>query len=145
VSRGLVCEFIAAKKTTYGVRRLCRVFGISPTTFYAWAKRNGGPTAVELAEAYAVHAAREAWIEHRRVYGARRLTAEVRDRGHAWNRKRVARLMRLGAIEGAHRRRRGKYGRRTASTATAPDRVERNFTATGPKQLWVADISYLRS
>jgi putative transposase len=69
----------------------------------------------------------------------------VRDRGHAWNRKRVARLMRLGAIEGVHRRRRGKYGRRASSTATAPDRVERDFTATGPNQLWVADISYLRS
>jgi putative transposase len=145
VSRGLVCEFIAAEKTTYGVRRLCRVFGISPTSFYTWAQRAGGPTSAEVEEAYAIHAARIAWIEHRRVYGARRLTAEVRDRGHAWNRKRVARLMRLGAIEGIHRRRRGKYGRRTTSTATAPDRVERNFTAGAPNQLWVADISYLRS
>jgi putative transposase len=53
--------------------------------------------------------------------------------------------MRLAAIGGAHRRRRGKYGRRTASIATAPDRVERNFTAIAPNQLWVADISYLRS
>ncbi len=145
MSRGLVCEFIAAKKTTYGVRRLCRVFGISPTTFYAWAKRTGGPTEAELQEAYAIHAARTAWIEHRRVYGARRLTAEVRDRGHTWNRKRVARLMRLAGIEGAHRRRRGKYGRRANSTATAPDRVERHFTAAAPNRLWVADISYLRS
>jgi putative transposase len=127
------------------VRRLCRVFGISPTTFYAWAARAGGPTAAELADAYAIEAARTAWVEHRRVYGARRLTAEVRERGHTWNRKRVARLMRLGAIEGAHRRRRGKYGRRSASTATAPDRVARDFTANAPNELWVADISYLRS
>ena len=88
MSRGLVCEFIAAEKTVYGVRRLCRVLGISPASFYAWA-------------------------EHRRIYGARRLTAEVRDRGHAWNRKRVARLMRLGAIEGIHRRRRGRPRRRS--------------------------------
>jgi putative transposase len=145
VSRGLVCEFIAAEKTTYGVRRLCRVFKLSPTSFYAWAARSGGPTAAELEDAYAIEAARSAWVEHRRIYGARRLTAEVRDRGHAWNRKRVARLMRLGAIEGVHRRRRGKYGRRSISTATAPDRVERNFTADAPNQLWVADISYLRS
>src|SRR3954466_7671706 len=141
----MLCEFIAAEKTIYGARRLCRVFGISPTTFYAWAKRSGGPTAAELEEAYAIEAARTAWAEHRRVYGARRLTAEVRDRGHAWNRKRVARLMRLGAIEGVHRRRRGKFGRRSVSTATAPDRVERDFTAAAPNELWVADISYLRS
>lgn len=104
VSRGLVCEFIAAEKTSYGVRRLCRVFRISPTSFYAWAARAGGPTAAEVEEAYAVEAARTAWVEHRRIYGARRLTAEVRDRGHGWNRKRVARLMRLGSIEGAEGR-----------------------------------------
>jgi transposase InsO family protein len=145
VSRGLVCEFIAAEKTAYGVRRLCRVFRISPTSFYAWAARSGGPTTAELEDAYAIEAARTAWIEHRRTYGARRLTAEVRDRGHAWNRKRVARLMRAGGIEGVHRRRRGKYGRRAVPTATAPDLVERNFTAAAPDQLWVADISYLRT
>jgi transposase InsO family protein len=145
VSRGVLCEFIAAEKTTYGVRRLCRVVRISPASFYAWAARAGGPTAAELEDAYAIEAARTAWAQHRQVYGARRLTAEIRDRGHAWNRKQVARLMRLGAIEGMHRRKRGKYGRRTVSAATAPDLVERNFTASAPDRLWVADISYLRT
>jgi putative transposase len=75
VSRGLVCEFIAAEKTSYGVRRLCRVFRISPTSLYAWAARSGGPTAAELEDAYAIETARDAWVEHRRVCGARRLTA----------------------------------------------------------------------
>jgi transposase InsO family protein len=145
VSRGAVFGFIAAEKTTYGVRRLCRVLQVSKTAFYDWAARAGGPTPAELEEAYAIHAARQAWIEHRRVYGARRLTAEIRSRGDRWNRKRVARLMRLGGIEGIHRRRRGKYGRRTRSTATAADLVERNFTAAAPDQLWVADITYLRT
>jgi hypothetical protein len=79
-----------------------------------------------------------------RIYGARRLTAEVRDRGHAWNRKPIARLMRTGGMQGIHRRRRGKYGRRSLSLATAPDRVERDFTAAAPNQLWVANITYLR-
>ncbi|SFU01233.1 Integrase core domain-containing protein [Geodermatophilus amargosae] len=73
------------------------------------------------------------------------MTAEVRARGHQWNRKRVARLRRIGAIEGIHRRRRGRYGRRTVSTATAADLVERNFNAPAPDQLWVADITYLRT
>jgi putative transposase len=145
VSRGAVFGFIAAEKTTYGVRRLCRILGVSKSAFYDWHARGGGPSAAELEEAYAIHAAREAWSEHRQVYGARRLTAEIRDRGHRWNRKRVARLMRIGGIEGIHRRRRGKYGRRTASTATAADLVERDFTAPAPDQLWVADITYLRT
>jgi putative transposase len=145
VSRGAVCAFIAAEKTSYGVRRLCRVFAISPTTYYAWAGRAGGPTPAELEDAYAINDLHVAWVEHRRTYGARRLTAEIVDRGRLWNRKRVARLMRLGAIEGVHRRRRGKYGKKTGSTATAPDLVNREFTAQRPDQLWVADITYLRS
>ena len=58
MSRGVLCEFIAAEKTVYDVRRLCRVFGISPTSFYAWAARAGGPTAAELEDAYAIEAAR---------------------------------------------------------------------------------------
>lgn len=145
MSRGQMFAFIAAEKTAYGVRRLCRVFSFSPTTCYAWARRGGGPTPAELEEAYAIHALHQAWVEHRRTYGARRMTAEINHRGHPWNRKRVARLMRLGAIEGVHRRRRGKYGKKAGATATAPDLVRREFSATGPNQLWVADISYLRS
>jgi putative transposase len=54
VSRGVLCEFIAAEKTSYGVRRLCRVFGVSRTSFYSWAARDGGPTAAELEDAYAI-------------------------------------------------------------------------------------------
>ncbi len=54
MSRGETFPFIAAEKTTYGVRRLCRVFKLSPTSFYAWAARTGGPTAAELEDAYAI-------------------------------------------------------------------------------------------
>jgi putative transposase len=129
--RAELLEFIDAEKTVYGVRRLCRVLGVSKSAYYEHRGRDGG--------------ARAAWAEHSRVYGARRLTAELRHRGHRWNRKKVARLMRVAGVEGAHRRRRGTYGRRSLTTATAPDLVERQFTASEPNKLWVADITYLRS
>ncbi|WP_136519908.1 IS3 family transposase [Cellulomonas telluris] len=145
MNRRAALSFIDAQKTAYGVRRLCRVMQISPSNFYEWAARGGGPSAAEVDEAHRAHAAREAFIEHRSVYGARRLTADLRHRGHTWNHKYVARLMRVTGIEGAHRRRRGKYGRRAVSTATAPDLVARQFTAPEPNRLWVADITYLRT
>lgn len=53
--------------------------------------------------------------------------------------------MRLSGIQGAHRRLRGKYGKGSASTATAPDLVQRLFSAEAPDKLWVADITYLRT
>ena len=58
---------------------------------------------------------------------------------------RVQRLMRSHGIEGAERR--GKPRRTTRPDPQAqrrPDLVERNFTARGANELWVADLSYLR-
>ncbi|WP_186374977.1 IS3 family transposase [Kocuria rosea] len=80
-------------------------------------RREGGPSSADEADAHEAYQARPAWAEHRRVYGARRLTAELRHRGHRWNRKKVARLMRVAGVEGTHRRHRG-------STANAPPRCD---------------------
>jgi putative transposase len=121
------------------------VLGVGKSASYEHRRREGGTSALNKADAHDAHPARAAWSEHRRVYGVRRLTAELHHRGHAWNIKKVARLMRLSGIVGAHRRRRGKYGNGSISTTTAPDLVERQFTASEPNKLWVADITYLRT
>jgi hypothetical protein len=133
----------------YPVRLLCRVLQVSTSAFYDWIGR-GQPVVSEddLDDAHAANQLRDAWVEHRRTYGARRLTAEIGDRdqhGQAWNRKKVARLMTVAGIGGIHRRRRGKKRSRIATGSVAPDLVKRQFVAEGPDQLWVADISYLRT
>ncbi|MEV1294922.1 DDE-type integrase/transposase/recombinase, partial [Pseudonocardia sp. NPDC049635] len=60
-------------------------------------------------------------------------------------RKRVARLMSVAGIEGIHRRRHGKKRSRVTAGSVAPDLVKRRFHTERPDQLWVADISYLRT
>jgi len=109
VNRRQVYEFIAAEKTAYPVRLLCRLLGVGHSAFYQW--QRAGRTRVAERQRHDQHRAeiaRQAWADHRQVYGARRLTTELHERGHRWNRKAVARLMRLAGIEGAHRRRRGR-------------------------------------
>jgi putative transposase len=146
VTRETIYGFIAAEKTTYPVRLLCRVLQVSTSAFYDWIGR-GSPAVSDsdLDDARAAHELRDAWVEHRRTYGARRLTAEIRDRGQGWNRKKVTRLMTVAGIEGVHRRRHGKKRTRISAGSVAPDLVGRQFVADGPDQLWVADISYLRT
>ncbi|MET8361774.1 IS3 family transposase [Micromonospora sp. NPDC005171] len=121
-------RFIDAEKTTYLVRLLCRLLGVGYSAFYDWLRQGRHRAAErERHDQQRVEITQQAWSEHRGVYGARRLAAELHERGHHWNRKAVARLMRLAGIEGAHRRRRGEPRRKAASTATAPDRVQRVF------------------
>jgi hypothetical protein len=50
---------------------------------------------------------------------ARRLTAEIRDRGHEWNRKKATRLMTVAEIEGVYRRRQGKQRCRISTEVLA--------------------------
>jgi len=63
--------------------------------------------------------------------------------GHDVGRDQVARLMRAEGIEGARRTKRVRTTRPDATAARHPDLVERNFTATGPNQLWVTDLTYV--
>ncbi len=60
------------------------------------------------------------------------------------DRKRLARLMRDAGLVGASHRHGGPTTtRRDKEARPAPDLVDRNFTASGPNQLWVADITYV--
>jgi putative transposase len=61
----------------------------------------------------------------------------------AIGKKRVARLMRAASLAGASRRRRVVTTRRHPTHHPASDLVRRNFAATGPDQLWVADITFI--
>ncbi len=58
-------------------------------------------------------------------------------------RKRVARLMRESGLAGVSRRRAVRTTRRDPAARPAPDLVDRKFTASGPNQLWVANITYI--
>jgi putative transposase len=88
-------------------------------------------------------AIQEVALAHRRRYGYRRVTAELRHRGLAVNHKRVARLMREDNLLAIGRR---KYVLTTDSRHTL--KVYLNLAArmqlTGINQLWIADITYIR-
>jgi putative transposase len=79
------------------------------------------------------------------AYGSRRMWIALRRAGQPVARCTVERLMRTNGLQGAKRR--GKPWRTTSPDPVArrrPDLVDRDFTAAGPNQLWVADITYLR-
>jgi putative transposase len=81
------------------------------------------------------------------TYGAPRIQAELADE-HGWGvgKKRVARLMRELGLAGVSRRRKGvKTTVRAKQAPAAADLVRRQFRASGPDRLWVADITYVSS
>ena len=132
---------MTAHQAVHQVATMCRVLGVSPSGYYAWRKRplsTRARTDVELpAQIDAIHRM------SRGSYGAPRIHAELAARGLQIGRKRVARLMRNAGVQGVSRRRPFHTTVRDETARPAPDLVDRQFTATGPDRLWVADITYV--
>jgi putative transposase len=136
-----VYRFVERERTHHPVTTMCRVLGVSPSGYWAWAKRPPSPRA--LADRELTTTIRVIHTESRGTYGVPRVHAELRFGGTRCSRKRVARLMRDAGLEGVHRRRFVRTTVRDRDAAPAPDLVNRDFRATCPNQLWVADIAYL--
>lgn len=134
--------FVDAERASYDVAVLCRLLQVSRSGFYAWVARP--PSARAVADEVLTVQIQDAFDSNRKVYGAPRIQAELIDVDVHVGRKRIARLMREAGIVGCHRRKRSfSITKQNPKADVAPDRVDRDFTATAPNQLWVADVTYV--
>jgi putative transposase len=133
--------YIDRHKHRYGIEPICQLLPIAPSTYYRAKRRSLSARTVRDAELKAeiarVHA------EHFGVYGARKVWQQLGREGITVARCTVERLMGELGLEGV---RRGKTRRTTTPQETdsrPADLVERDFSAGGPNQLWVADLTYV--
>jgi transposase InsO family protein len=135
-------RFIAEEKAHHSVVLLCRVLGVARSAFYAW--QSGQWSARAQADEALTELITAIYEDSHCTYGAPRVHAELRNRGQRLGRKRVARLMRTHGLVGRSPRR---FRRTTISdpTTDVPDLVQRQFRPSAPNQVWVGDISYIRT
>ncbi len=132
-----------ANQACYRVAMMCRVLDVSRSGYYAWLKRE--PPARAQANAALLETIRKIHDESDGTYGAPRVHAELVElpQGPKASLNRVARVMRWAGLQGVSPRRWVRTTVRDDEGRVAPDLVKRQFTATGPDQLWVADITYV--
>jgi putative transposase len=122
----------------------CRLLGVSRSGYYEWAANR--PSARALQDAELIERIRAIHKDNLGVYGSPRIHADLRlAHGVRVGRKRVERLMRQAGISGMVRRKRGRTTISVPGVRVADDLVERQFRPAAPNQLWVADITYLRT
>jgi putative transposase len=134
---------IEAHRDRFGVEPICRVVGVPASTYYA-AKRRP-PSARHRRDSQLKLEIQRVWDDNYQVYGARKIWRQLHREGFQVARCTVERLMGELGIAGVVR---GKTTRTTIGDEQAPrpaDLVERDFTATRPNQLWVADLTYVRT
>lgn len=136
-------RFVEQYRATYGVGPLLSAIGEPASTFYQRVSRP--VSARSLTDAALLERIEAIWERSRRTYGAPRIHAMLTREGVAVGRKRVERLMRNAGIAGVHLRKHWRTTTADPDAVPAPDLVDRDFTATAPNQLWVADFTYVRT
>jgi putative transposase len=135
--------YIDANRDRFGVEPICQVLPIAPSTYHQASRRP--PSARRRRDEELKVEIRRVHAEHFWVYGARKVWRQLHREGIAVARCTVERLMGELGLQGV---RRGKTRRTTTPDTTAPrpaDRVDRDFSAARPNQLWVADLTYVAS
>jgi putative transposase len=136
--------FIREHQARWGVEPICRVLQIAPSSYYAAVNR--APSARQRRDADLQVALGRVWDEHRQVYGADKVWAQLNRAGVRVARCTVERLMRGLGLRGVVR---GKRSVRTTVGDEASghplDLVARQFRAPAPNRLWVADLTYVKT
>ena len=138
--------FVDAHRSTFGVEPICKALQIAPSGYRRHAARQRDPALCSVRErrdAQLMPEIQRVWRANLQVYGADKVWRQLARERFSVARCTVERLMRRLGIQGV---RRGKVVRTTISDSSAPcpmDRVNRQFRADRPNQLWVSDFTYV--
>ncbi len=116
---------------------------VHPSGYYAW--RAEPTSARQKDDQRLTGLIKQSWLESGGVYGYRKITNDLRDLGESCGKHRVYRLMRSEELRSqtGYRRRPGqRYGR---PSVVAPNHVQQQFDVAVPNQVWVTDITYIRT
>jgi putative transposase len=138
-----VSAYVEEYRERFGVEPICEILGVSASAYYR--RKTGQRSRRAIEDERLLQRIREVHEANYCAYGYRRMWKALLRAGEQVPRCQVQRLMAEHGIQGAKRR--GKPWRTTTPDPEArrrPDLVERDFTASRPNELWVADFSYLR-
>ena len=139
-------KLIDHNREAYGVEPICAELPIAPSTYYECKAREANPQRLPARlrrDAWLEIEIRRVWEENFRVYGVRKVWRQLNREQIKVAKCTVERLMRKLGLQGV---RRGKGYKTTIpddAAARPADLVNRDFTATRPNQLWVADITFV--
>ena len=145
----MIVDYIDAHRSEFGVEPICAVlreidpesWTFAASTYYAAKSRPMSERAIrDIVTKVAIFTV---WQANYEVYGVRKMWKAMRRAGAEIGRDQVARLMRDLGIVGARRGKRVRTTRPDEKATRPPDLVNRDFTATGPNQLWVTDLTYV--
>jgi len=122
---------------------MCKVFKVTKSSYYRWLSE--GPSDRWKENEQPLVEIMEIFEESKNSYGSIRMTRELKERGRNVGQNRIAKMMRAAGLQA---RKPKKFKVTTDSKhnyPVAPNLLDQEFYATGPGEVWVSDITYVRT
>ena len=136
-------EFIENNKEIFPVLIMCRVLKVSRSSYYSWINRT--ETNRELRNKKLIFLIKTIWKDSRKIYGYKRITAQLNQMGYHCSKHLVYRLMKELGIRSKVKK---KFKITTLSKhkhSVAPNILNRNFEVDKSNEVWLADITYIHT
>jgi len=134
--------FIRAHQQEFATRNLCHMLKVQRSGYYAWLKQP--KSARQIEDERLLGLIKQFWLESGCVYGYRKIHKDLREVGEPCGRNRVARLMKQAGLKAqiGYRTPRYKGGK---PAVLAENHLQQDFDVQSPNQVWVTDITYIRT
>lgn len=134
--------FIRAHQEQFATRNMCRMMRVHRSGYYAWIKQP--KSARQLEDERLLGLIKQFWLESGCIYGYRKIHLDLRSIGETCGVNRVARLMKQAGIKAqvGYKRPRYKSGQ---PAVLAENHLKQEFDVDAPNQVWVTDITYIRT
>ncbi len=134
--------FIRAHQQEFATRNLCRMMKVHRSGYYAWLKQP--KSARQIDDERLLGLIKQLWLESGCVYGYRKIHDDLQELGETCGANRVARLMKLAGLKAQIGYKKPRY--KSGSPAIlAENHLNQEFDVQEPNQVWVTDITYIRT
>ena len=133
----------AKEHQNYSILKMCRFLDVSRSGYYEWCKRDESPRKKKDREL--MEKIRFIYEQSKKRYGSPRIHAELRAQGILCGKKRVERLMREMGLQAKHKRQFKVTTNSKHNYPIAKNLLKREFQVVTPNQVWLADITYIRT
>ncbi len=134
--------FIKDNQQGRSIRKLCRLFDVHPSGYYAWLKQPVSQS--QKRDQRHSGLIKQFWIESGGVYGYRKIYADMQELGESIGINRVHKLMKQHKLKAqvGYRKPRQKRGK---ANIVVPNTLNRTFEQHSPNQAWVTDITFIKT
>lgn len=127
----------------FSVEMMCKVLKVSKSAYYHWL--DSSPSKLWLENQKISELIRSIFKESSQTYGSPRITMELEALGYKISKPRVARIMKANYLFAIQKRKFKATTNSNHNYPIAPNLLNQNFKVGRPNQVWVSDITYIRT